>query len=205
MPDQKKVFYLGAADQPAIKITVLAGSEAYRVLQQALETADAPMVPNSWISYPTNKKLAVCFKEEDEQIRKSITELAQEAHGHTKNVTSEDIIPIVASSFKIVSASNLETVPAAPITYHLLTEVIKHRHLPAKAITGEWLYAKRHDANLKPHDLRNEFNRHPLYVNNMTQRITDHIGMVKFMRYIHHLVNDALRSAEEMLSNPHQE
>lgn len=192
----KNVYFLGAANQPSVKVVVTAGSPEDILLQNTIADAGSIMVPNRWVTYSTNDKLAICFKAEDERVRKSIAELFKKAHVNTRNVTPEEIVPIVADTFKIVSVSNLETLPAAPITYHLLTEVIKNRHLPAKEITGDWLYTKRHDANLKPHDLRNEFNRHPLYVDNMTQRIADHIGLVKFMRYIHHLVNDAIQSAE---------
>ena len=195
MESEEKIYYLGAPGQPSIKVVVPAGSPEDHLLQNALAGSNSIMVPNSWVKYSTNDKLAICFQAEDSQIRESIAELVKGAHGNMSEVTPEKIIPIVASSFKIVSASDLKSIPAAPITYHLLTEVIKHRHLPAKAITGDWLYDRRHDANLKPHDLRNEFNRHPLYVDNMTQRIADHIGLVKFMRYIHHLVNDAIQSA----------
>lgn len=197
----KKIYFLGAEGKPPIKVVVSAGSPEDLLMQKALAGSNGIMVPNSWVNYSTNDKLAICFNAEDRQIRESIAELVKEAHGNMSDVTLAKIIAIVAGTFKLASASNLKNIPAAPITYHLMTEVIKNRHLPAKAITGDWLYTKRHDRNLKPHDLRNEFNRHPIYVDNMTQRIAEHIGLVKFMRYIHHLVNDAIQKAEKMQPN----
>lgn len=153
-------------------------------------TRATPYATNASLCTTTPQKIAAALPKEDKMVRDGIEELVRE-----KRATAENIFAIVAGAYKIASAGDEET-PATPFIHELLQAVIKTPPATSKEITSEWLHSQLEDLYTPASTMHSDFYKLDIYT--VLKETIGAVGLVKFMRYVHVLVHDALEKANQM-------
>lgn len=186
---QKQTVHLGfGKGKPGKAITNLTPDEI-EFLKRIYDGAST-YATNAALCTTTAQKIASALPKQDKMVRDGIEALVRE-----NCATPENIFAIVAGAYKIASAGDEET-PATPITHELLQAVIKTPPATSKEITSEWLHSQLEQSYTPTSTMHSDFYKLAIYTEVLKETVGA-VGLVKFMRYVHVLVQDALEKGNK--------